>query len=130
MSCLLPWLPIDQPILYFRRNAFLPIKEEKRLIAKKNSKLALTLLYKEVKYCSIITSFQCFVGTGVQRGTIKYCSITFYVLSVQAVYNVVHGLYPLSDDEVTELAGIQCAVENSQFDEAEHTPEAFKYDYT
>ena len=38
----------DQPILSFRRNAFLPLKEEKRLIAKRNSKEALTLLYHEV----------------------------------------------------------------------------------
>ena len=46
----------DQPILSFRRNAFLPLKEEKRLIAKKNSKEALTLLYHEV---SIVYVMEC-----------------------------------------------------------------------
>ena len=39
---------IDKPILSFRRNAFFPLKEEKRLIAKKNSKEVITLLYHEV----------------------------------------------------------------------------------
>ena len=44
---------IDKPILSFRRNAFFPLREEKRLIAKKNSKEVITLLYHEVIYTNI-----------------------------------------------------------------------------
>lgn len=80
----------DQPILSFKRNAFLPIKEEKRLIAKKDSKVAITLLYHE------------------------------------AVFNVINGRYPLSAEEVLELAGLQCAVENREYDESQHTPDSMK----
>ncbi|XP_019853342.1 PREDICTED: FERM domain-containing protein 8-like isoform X2 [Amphimedon queenslandica] len=80
----------DKPILSFRRNAFFSLREEKRLIAKKNSKEVITLLYHEARL------------------------------------NVISGRYPLSKEELIELASIQCAIENKEYNKEQHTPQSFK----
>lgn len=55
-----------------------------------------------------------------------YTSFTCLFVVLQAVYNVVCGLYPFTNAEVIELAGYQCAIEKNEFDRLRDTPESMK----
>ena len=54
LHCIPTLFPVDEPILSFQRNAFLPLKEERNLLKKqdsndpKNYRKAINLLYHEV----------------------------------------------------------------------------------
>ena len=64
---------IEEPILVFKRNAFLSLKEEKRLIAKKNSKVALNLLYCEVSTAILLQFFILSMSTVLRMAGCLFC---------------------------------------------------------
>ena len=76
---------IEEPILVFRRNAFLSLKEEKRLIAKKNSKVALDLLYHEVSVAPTLS--------------IPVCTLHLHGCLFSAAGSKERGGWPLPDGE-------------------------------